>query len=218
MFRKCFAAGVVVVLFLAAVVFFQGRIPQQKELSQDLIRFHVIANSDSNEDQQLKRDVRDAILDQVGSSFAGAATAGQAREMVISKLGQMEEIARKVISDHGKEYAVHAQLGRFDFPVKTYGGFSLPAGNYEAVRIVLGEGKGANWWCVLFPPLCFVDISNNVTAQPPAAEVSKDLNGIEDFDKKDSIPTIELKFKFLEVLDRSKSFIAEWRPKEHNEL
>ena len=237
MLKKYVAAGVVTTFILVgSALACLPEASQPRNLSGNLIRFHVIANSDSQEDQQLKRDVRDAIIEEVGGNFQKNATVQQAREIVNANLEEMEAVAKREISRHGKDYSADAQFGHFDFPAKTYGSFSLPAGNYEAVRIVLGEGKGANWWCVLFPPLCFVDISNSVTTQPRATEVSKDLHSMEEYNQEahdrkeyqgeksavpvegETVPVIELKFKFLEILDRSRTFMAEWRPKKQSEL
>jgi len=218
MFRKLVVACMMVVLVF---VFLEKEVTvsREKELSRNLIRFHVIANSDSPGDQELKREVRDAILDEVDDSFKGIVSLEQARKAAQDNLVQVEQTARREIEKHGKDYSVRAELGYFDFPAKTYGGFSLPAGNYEAVRVVLGEGKGANWWCVLFPPLCFVDISNSVSTEPPAAKVSRDLHSPGEYESEENKePEILLKFKFLEVIDRSQHFIAEWRTKNKREL
>lgn len=126
---------------------------------QNLIRFHVIANSDNERDQALKRKIRDLIVERVSPELAKAKTLAEARRIAEEHLGEMKEIAQEEVSNWGEDYPVTTQLGRFNFPVKTYGNLTLPAGNYEAVRVVIGKGQGANWWCVLFPPLCFVDVS-----------------------------------------------------------
>lgn len=129
----------------------------------NLIRFHVIANSDSERDQALKRRVRDLVVQRMTPEFSNAKNLNEARTIAKSHLGEIKEIAMKEIKLWGKDYPVSVMLGNFDFPVKTYGKLTLPAGNYEAVKVVIGEGQGANWWCVLFPPLCFVDVSKAMT-------------------------------------------------------
>ncbi len=141
---------------------------------QNLIRFHVIANSDSDRDQAMKRKVRDLVVARMTPEFKKAASLDEARRIASAHLDEIRDIARKEISNWGEDYPVKVQLGRFDFPVKTYGKLTLPAGNYEAVRVVIGKGQGANWWCVLFPPLCFVDVSkamSPVDIQDTAAAV-----------------------------------------------
>jgi stage II sporulation protein R len=202
----------------------------ERDLSGDLIRFHVIANSDTLQDQQLKREVRDAVLNEVGSRFEKAGTVEEARQLVMDNLTEIKAAAQKEILRNGKDYPVEVQLGNFSFPAKTYGNFSLPAGDYEAVRVVIGEGKGENWWCVLFPPLCFVDISNSVSREPEVTEVSKNMDAPEEREviadrhvpeaedeEKASAPVIQIKFKLLELFDRSRSFLAGW-PKETDKL
>lgn len=129
--------------------------------SQELIRFHVLANSDSEEDQALKRAVRDAILEELSPQLAASHSLAESREILTGLRPEMEEIGRKVSAAWGKNYSVKTEYGDFIFPTKSYGSIILPAGEYEAVRVVIGEGKGSNWWCVLFPPLCFVDIEHS---------------------------------------------------------
>lgn len=125
----------------------------------NLIRFHVIANSDSDRDQALKRRVRDLIVQRMSPEFAKAQSLDEARQIAKAHLEDIRQIAKNEVSSSGEKYAVTVQLGKFDFPIKNYGKLTLPAGSYEAVRVVIGQGQGANWWCVLFPPLCFVDVS-----------------------------------------------------------
>jgi len=128
---------------------------------EELIRFHVLANSDSEEDQALKRAVRDAILKEVSPRLAASHSLEESREILIGLRPEMEKISQTVIESWSKDYSVKTEYGNFIFPTKSYGSLILPAGEYEAVRVVIGEGKGSNWWCVLFPPLCFIDIEHS---------------------------------------------------------
>lgn len=118
----------------------------RRDLSESLIRLHVIASSDSDYDQNIKLAVRDAILDATQkldkSDTAGFANAAEAA-------------ANEYLRDRGIPYLAHAEYGRFDFPEKEYQGFTLPAGEYNGVRVILGRGEGHNWWCILYPPMCF---------------------------------------------------------------
>lgn len=138
---------------------------------QDLIRFHVVANSDSPEDQALKNIVRDEILEEVSPLLARSQSLAESRQLLLELRPTMEEITRRVLAEKGSNYEVRTTYGEESFPTKSYGSLVLPAGQYEAVQVVIGEGKGANWWCVLFPPLCFVDIRNStavpVDGKPP---------------------------------------------------
>ncbi len=130
-----------------------------------LIRFHVLANSDSEQDQALKRAVRDAILKEVSPQLAVSQSLDQSRQILKKVRPDMEGIGRSVVKAWGKDYMVHTEYGHFSFPTKSYGSLVLPAGDYEALRVVIGEGQGSNWWCVLFPPLCFIDIDHSTAVQ-----------------------------------------------------
>lgn len=134
--------------------------------SGNLIRLHVVANSDSPGDQELKRKIRDKIVLQVAPEFLKAGDIQTARTIALANLDHIEAIAAREIIAAGKDYPVRAELNSFAFPTKHYGYFVLPAGDYEAVRVVIGAGGGSNWWCVLFPPLCFVDLTR-AAASPP---------------------------------------------------
>ncbi len=127
---------------------------QQQDLSRKMIRLHVIAHSDSAEDQALKLQVRDAVLDYATAVLQRSADMEEAQEELQSELPRIESIARAAVKAEGYDYGVTASLGQSEFPLKEYDGFSLPAGEYTALRLVIGEGEGQNWWCVVFPPLC----------------------------------------------------------------
>ena len=142
----------------------------EKSISDSVIRLHVIANSDSEEDQQLKLAVRDGIIEESGSHFAKERNISSAREEILLNLESIRETAERIIREKGYGYDVSVELGKSEFPTKAYGGVTLPAGTYEALKVIIGEGDGKNWWCVLFPPLCFVDAA---TAQIP--DESKDI-------------------------------------------
>ncbi len=161
-------------------------------VGKELIRFHVLANSDSDADQLLKRQVRDAILAKFSPILAKSLSLEASRQIVKDNLGAMEKEASKVIAAKGKNYPVRAEYGYFNFPVKSYGDLTLAAGRYEAVRVIIGEGKGANWWCVLFPPLCFVDITTSL-AHNPGLEQGLAQNG------NDQVKPL-VRFKIVEVI------------------
>jgi len=119
------------------------------------IRLHVIANSDSSYDQALKLMVRDSIVERLTPVLSNVKDVKEATAIVHDLIPELEKTSAGIVAQAG--YGAHAQYGVFDFPEKTYGSIVFPAGNYQALRLVLGEGKGHNWWCVLFPPLCFVE-------------------------------------------------------------
>lgn len=123
-----------------------------------LIRLHIVANSDCTVDQELKRKIRDEIIHCFSPDLVNVPNIEAAREITRANLDRIKAIASREISAQGQNYPAEVQLGRFTFPTKHYGPFMLPAGEYESVQIIIGSGSGANWWCVLFPPLCFVDM------------------------------------------------------------
>ena len=126
----------------------------QDELADKVVRLHVLANSDSEEDQALKLRVRDAVLEQATAILEQSADRREAESRLRGQLLELERIAAKEIAAEGYDYPVTVNLENTDFPTKEYDGFTLPAGEYLALRVIIGEGKGQNWWCVVFPPLC----------------------------------------------------------------
>ena len=147
--------------------------------NQQFIRFHVIANSDSREDQEIKLKVRDRLLEEFGMELGNSYSLEDSRRIIRENISTIELAAQEVVDKDRPGHHVEAMLGYFDFPTKAYGDKVLPAGNYEALRVVIGQGQGANWWCVMFPPLCFVDISHSL------AEGDVDLEDINSYAKKD---------------------------------
>ncbi len=133
-----------------------------KNYEDRLIRFHIRANSDREEDQELKLKIRDEILQVMGDRFGDTKSLDESRSIIMKNMDEMKDIAEKLIREEGANYGVDIRLGRDNFPTRRYGQFILPQGEYETLLISLGEAKGKNWWCVMFPPLCFVDITHSV--------------------------------------------------------
>jgi len=129
---------------------------------KDLIRLHIVANSDSERDQKLKLEVRDAVVAYLTPLLRHAGSAEEAKQIVETQREEIIKLALNVIRRNGASYSAVLETGWFDFPLRTYGTLTLPAGKYQAVRLLLGEAQGKNWWCVLFPPLCFVDATGAV--------------------------------------------------------
>ena len=127
---------------------------KSRELYSNVLRLHILANSDSPEDQALKLKIRDNILSEGYFIFDGAADIDEAKNKVKNNINAIERIAAKTIVDCGYSYSVSAALEKAYFDTRYYDSFTLPAGEYEALRIVIGKGEGHNWWCVMFPPLC----------------------------------------------------------------
>lgn len=145
----------------------------EQSYKEKLIRFHVLANSDSPADQELKLKVRDRVIESMNDKLKASSSIEETRQIVKDNIEQMKDTATEVIQDEGKDYPVDIKLEPYEFPTKTYGKFTLPAGEYEAVRILIGEAKGANWWCVMFPPLCFIDAGSG-TVDPATEKTMKE--------------------------------------------
>ncbi|MDN5331335.1 MAG: stage sporulation protein [Tepidanaerobacteraceae bacterium] len=144
-----------------------------EDLSSKIIRFHVVASGNSPKEQELKLRVRDAVLDALKDDLSKMEDIEETRNYIKSHLKNIEMIAKKEVEESGKDYEVKAFFGKFPFPVKTYGFITLPAGEYEALRIIIGKGGGKNWWCILFPPLCFVDITHGIATEEARLKLSE---------------------------------------------
>lgn len=140
------------VLLLAGAGYLAGRAD-----TEDILRLHVIANSDDPLDQAAKRHVRDAIL-VYEKERLHAQSAEELRQDILEDGAGLLEVVERSLAESGVNYGAHLALGRYDFPLRDYGGQVYPAGEYGALRVVLGAGAGQNWWCVLFPPLCILEL------------------------------------------------------------
>ncbi len=127
---------------------------KEAEIYDSVIRLHVLAQSDSKQDQQIKLEVRDAIVAECSELFADTRTTDEALKQIEHAASQMEQIADRVLEEQGVPYTATAVFGTETYPTREYDGVTFPAGEYLSLRILLGEGEGQNWWCCLFPPLC----------------------------------------------------------------
>ena len=173
------------------------------DVSDKIIRLHVVANSDSPEDQQLKLQVRDKVINTMSGRFEGLKDITEVKSAIEKSLGEIETIARGAIEENGKLYGVKAVFSKIDFPTKVYGNLTLPAGSYQALNIVIGEGEGKNWWCVMFPPLCFIDVAHGVVPEKTMKELKESLTDEEyrlllSSRTEEEIP-VKLRFKIVEL-------------------
>lgn len=207
---RYFIAAAVVIGAMATVIFNTYSYAEQtvEDMASKVIRFHVIANSDSPEDQDLKRAVRDEILKVMSPKLKESKDLEQSREILLENKELMEEIAEKTIKAWDKEYEVEAKLTESYFPTKRYGDIVFPAGTYEAMKIIIGKGEGQNWWCVMFPPLCFVDATNGVVPETSKKDLESVLQNKEQYElllaANQGEPTIQVKFKVIEVWESLK--------------
>ena len=175
------------------------------DISNSVFRLHVIANSNSDEDQSLKYKVRDNLLKYMNNICSNCSSKKEAIELVTEHQEEFKQVALETIKNEGYSYDVKINIGIFEFPTKQYGDISLPAGYYDALRVEIGEAKGRNWWCVMFPPLCFIDVSSGVVPDN-SKEVLKNSMNEEDFalvSESDESSEISFKFKILELFGKS---------------
>lgn len=177
----------------------------QKEIADSIIRFHVRANSDSEEDQELKILVKNRIVQFLEIELQSAASLDEARNILYDVKDEIAGIALEVIREEGYEYNVNVYFEQSYFPMKVYGDMSFPPGEYEAFRVDIGDAYGKNWWCVLYPPLCFVDSTYSVVPDDTKSQFQDVLSDeayraitMDDLEEN----TYEFRFKFLEFLNR----------------
>lgn len=165
-----------------------------EDLPPPLIRLHVLANSDSLQDQELKYKVRDRVINSMKEHMKDIHSIDESRLFIRDNLDLLEHEARSALRQAGSFYEVRVLFDQFPFPTKTYGDFSLPAGNYEAVRLIIGQGQGANWWCVLFPPLCLVQgqHSKELSQEEVQREIAGRLDGGRMLKVKPAFKVVEL--------------------------
>lgn len=177
-----------------------------KDLSQSVFRLHVIANSDTVSDQSLKYKVRDNVLSYMNNLCSNIKTKEEAIKIAKKHQDEFYKIAKQTIIDNGYDYDVKIKIGIFDFPTKQYGDISFPAGSYDALRIEIGEAKGQNWWCVMFPPLCFVDMTSGVVPEESKETLESSLSSEEEYIliNDDKSNDIQFKFKLVEFFQNVK--------------
>ncbi len=178
-------------------------------LSQAVFRLHVIANSDSDEDQTLKLKVRDSLLNYMNSICSNCTTKREAITLANEHKNEFQHIAEQTIAENGYDYPVKINIDNFFFPTKNYGDISLPAGFYDALRVEIGQAKGKNWWCVMFPSLCFIDVSSGIVDDKAKENLEENLdkesyNIISD----ETNSEIQFKFKLIEFFAEKGLFTA----------
>ena len=172
-----------------------------ESISEKILRLHIIANSDTCEDQTLKLKVRDGIINKFGSELEVYSNLEEAKHVAESKINEIEDFAKNVVHENGYDYPVKAEVTKMYFNIRRYKEVTLPAGFYTALRITIGQGKGKNWWCVMFPPMCL-----------PAAEEKSELSEVLSDSQLDIVENegeYIIKFKALEIFIEIKKFCEE---------
>lgn len=172
----------------------------QKDIAKNIIRFHVRANSDSEYDQQLKLKVKDAIVNFMQPLLANSSGIDESRQILQENLDAIITKAKEVLQQEGADNEVTAYFETSYFPMKSYGDMTFPPGEYEAFRIDIGEASGKNWWCVLYPPLCFVEATHGVLPEE-SKNTLKNVLTEEEYNMVSGKPT-QFRFKYLTFLNR----------------
>ncbi len=192
--KKFFLSGVCVILAALALTFLPVR--GEQKLYEDVIRLHVVAASDDEEDQALKFKVRDSVLAVLGEKLDGIADRTEARSAVADSLALVEDAARATLEKQGRDDAVSVTFTRERYPEREYDSFALPAGEYDSLRVTLGGGEGKNWWCILFPSFC-TSFAGDAEDDFIEAGFTPEQYGTV---KKDSGVKYRVRFKILEIL------------------
>lgn len=173
--KICILAGICISLVVTGVMMHAKQLRMQKNLAKQVFRFHVLANSDSEKDQALKMKVKEEVLAFMKQELPNSDSADETKKWAIDHLEQIAEVAQEVVSEEGYDYGIMAEVTHCDFPEKSYGDITFPAGEYETLRIEIGEGKGQNWWCVLYPNLCFINAVRAIVPDEGKQELRKVL-------------------------------------------
>lgn len=173
--KICVLAGILISLVVTGIVVNAKQSLMQQDLAEEVFRFHVLANSDSKEDQALKMQVKEAVIAYMKEEIPSSDSVEMTKEWAKSHLDAIVSLAEAVIREEGYAYEVTAEVTTCDFPEKTYGDITFPPGEYEALRIEIGEAKGQNWWCVLYPNLCFIDAVHAVVPEEGKKDLKKVL-------------------------------------------
>lgn len=168
------------VLFVCGLMYFYGKATEgdkmQRDIAEQVIRLHVVANSDSEEDQQLKLEVKEEVVQMLRDELIQDTTVISAQQTLRDHLSEVEQVASDYIQRNGYDYEVKAELGTCYFPVKQYGDMTFPAGEYKALKVNIGRHEGKNWWCVMYPTLCFVDSTYQIVPEESKEKLKENLS------------------------------------------
>ncbi len=192
--------GAIVIIGFYVWVMFFGNDPLQPAIADKILRFHVLANSDTEVDQSLKLQVRDAVGIYLKPLLEEAQDLETSKEIVNNHIEEIEAVAEETLLEQGFSYSVKAQITETYFPQKSYGEYTFPKGDYEALQLIIGKGEGQNWWCVLYPNMCFRGTVFEVIEADAGRELREVLNPWEYADVFQS-GRVEFRFHFLEALE-----------------
>ena len=196
------------VLGTAATIYSENTI---NGISENIVRFHIVAKSDSDIHQDVKLEVRDSVLTHLTGKMDISYSVDETINIINEEIPVIEEIAKNILVNNGYEAIATAEYGRFAFPTKQYENIELPSGSYNALRITLGSGRGNNWWCVLFPPLCFVDTNGRIGADAETRlreSLTSNQYHIITSTSNDETPSINFRFRVVEIVQDARQFIS----------
>ena len=196
--KRFYVAIVILLIAMMALSFLP--VHGERDIYDTVVRLHVLANSDTEEDQALKLQVRDGVLEAAAPLVEGCTTQAEAIEVLTAHLSELEAAALSVVQSEGYDYPVTVLLGEEDYPTRVYESCAFPAGTYVSLRVLIGEGEGQNWWCCLFPPLCLSAATAKSDNEDAFIQVglTKDQYGIITETGKTKY---KVRFKLLEVLE-----------------
>lgn len=196
MLRKTVSISILSSILILILYIFNS-ISIQHSLANKVLRLHILANSNSTFDQTLKLKVRDEVIEFLTSELENSSNLNESKQIISDNIENIKNIATQVVSDYSN-YPISVSLDTSKFPTKHYQNVSFPAGEYEALKIVIGEGKGNNWWCVMFPPLCFTNSSAGTFNEKSEQTLKENLTE-EEYDLINSTkPNVKIKFRLLE--------------------
>ena len=203
MTRKGKIAAIAVLFLFTGVlmVFYRRGVAEQRrqqDIAEEILRLHVVANSDSEEDQALKMEVKESIVTYLRGIMGDAKSVEEARQEIQKRLPAIEDLAREKMKMEGYDYEADAVLGKCYFPVKEYGDMTFPAGEYEALKVNLGKSAGKNWWCVMYPTLCFVDSTYQIVPETSKEKLKENLTEEEYNSLLDGGDNVQYSFQFIE--------------------
>ena len=205
-FKNFFLKLSLIFLLITIFIFISARSYSKnmfKNISNNFLRLHVIANSDSTEDQILKYKIRDAVIDYMKPYFSNINTKNDALNILNLQKNNINDLATKITTENGYNYPVNVSIGNFYFPTKEYSEIILPEGYYDALKIELGNAKGQNWWCVMFPSLCII-YSNNLSFSESSEQLLQENLSEEELSiisNTNTTPDIKIKFKLIELFE-----------------
>ena len=196
--KRFYVAIVILLIAMMAMSFLP--VHGEREVYDTVVRLHVLANSDSEEDQALKLEVRDAVLEAAAPYLEGCTTQAEAIQSLTPHLSDLEAVAAETVATEGYDYPVTVLLGEEDYPTRVYESCAFPAGTYVSLRVCIGEAEGQNWWCCLFPPLCLTAATAETNNEDAFIQVglTKDQYGIITETEKTKY---KVRFKILEVIE-----------------